>query len=76
MNGTRKAIVTAGVLLSLGIGGGFTLRDHAGLPARVKAVETSVDTLEETQEQLGDKMDAMICLQLLPESGDPLECVR
>ncbi len=60
--------VVFGLVLAAAIGG------HVGLPTKVET--NTIEIVKNTGEISGvqQKMDRMICLQLLPDGDDPLRC--
>ncbi len=71
--GKSLAIIFAVILATLGFAA--TVGDHVGLPAQVQL--NTIDITRNTGEISGvqQKMDRMICLQLLPDDGNPQGCL-
>ena len=74
LNNTQKGVAALGAAVVAGVIIAATLGDHIGLPAQVD-VNTHAITRDSVEIQgVSQKMDRMICLQLLPDGDDPLRC--
>ncbi len=71
---TGKGLSVIGAVAAITLAFAAAFGDHIGLPAQVE-VNTQAITRDSLEIRgVSQKMDRMICLQLLPDGDDPLRC--